>query len=92
MTTIRRSFAIARTAFFVLAWSMAAFVPLVYGIVKENVGYIAISIAMLIVGGITTRAPDEAHRSEGLAGPLGRFMLGLALCLGILGGVMVWRW
>ena len=89
MIELRRSIAVARTLFFVVAWSTAAFVPMVFGVVKENVGFLAISNAILIVGGVTTRMPDEV-RAEGLAEPLGRFMLGLALCLSALGLALIW--
>ncbi len=84
-----RSIAVVRTMFFVLAWSFAAFVPMVYGVVKENVGFLAISVAILMLGGVTTRMPDEV-RTEGLAEPLGRFLLGFALCLGTLGVALIW--
>jgi hypothetical protein len=89
MIALRRSIAVMRTAFFVVAWSFAAFVPMVYGIVKLNVGFLAISVAILIVGGVTTRMPDEV-RTEGLTEPLGRFLLALALCLSTFGVVLVW--
>jgi len=89
MIALRRSIAVMRTVFFVVVWSFAAFVPMVYGVVKENVGFLAISFAILIVGGVTTRMPDEA-RAEGLREPLGRFLLALAVCLSTLGVVLVW--
>ena len=89
MITLRRSASKLRTAFFVAVWSVAAFVPMFFAVVKGSAGFMAISIAVLFLGGLTTRAPDEG-RIEGLTEPFGRFMLLVALCLGTLGVVAVW--
>ncbi len=89
MITLRRCASVLRTAFFVGAWSVAALVPMFFAVVKANAGYMAISVAVLILGGLTTRAPDES-RIEGLTDPFGRFMFLVAVCLSTVGAVLVW--
>ena len=90
MVGLRTTVMAMRTAFFVAVWSVAAFVLMVLSVVKGNVGFFAIAIAVLLVGGVTTRAPGEL-RAEGFTEPAGRFLLGVALCLGTVGAaIVVW--
>jgi hypothetical protein len=89
MVGSRKPLATLRTAFFIGIWTLIALVPLRLSLIHENVGYLAISMAVLIFGSVVTRAPDE-RRFEALTEPFGRFLLLLALLLVVIGGVLVW--
>jgi hypothetical protein len=80
-----------RTIFFVVIWAIVAFVAALSGIVTGNPGFWAISIAILFVGGLTTRAPDES-RLPPLTDLWGRYMAIAAVCLGTVGVLLVWIW
>ena len=89
MSPPRISASAIRTWFSVAVWSFAAFVWVFFSVAKSNIGYLAVGIAVAIVGALATPAPGEKARPR-LDDPFGRLLAVAALCLGVIGGLLIW--
>ena len=91
MVPLRRTISTVRASFFLGLWGIVAAGFVLWFIRTLNIGYFLLGIAILFIGGLTTRAPDE-RRVEGLKSQFGQLVAMLAAVFALVGITLVMTW